>query len=46
MFDNLGHWTWIALAWGQVALAYVGYLLYLRRLERRIQEGEEGAEER
>ncbi|MFA5550472.1 MAG: hypothetical protein WDA03_02545 [Trueperaceae bacterium] len=40
MFDNLGHWTWITLAWGQVVLAYVIYLLYLRRMERRIREGE------
>lgn len=39
MFDNLSPWTWITLAWGQVVLAYVIYLLYLRRLERRIREG-------
>lgn len=39
MFDNLGPWTWIAIAWGQVVLAYVIYVLYLRRLEKRIREG-------
>lgn len=39
MFDNLGPWTWITIAWGQVFLAYVIYLLYMRRLERRIREG-------
>ena len=35
MFDNWGPWVWIAVAWGQLVLAYVVYLLYLRRLERR-----------
>ena len=38
MFDNLSPWTWVIVAWGQVALAYVIYLLVLRRLERNIRE--------
>ncbi len=41
MFDNLGPWTWITLAWGQVVLAYVIYLLYMRRLEKRIRGGDD-----
>lgn len=38
MFDNFGPWTWITIAWAQLLIAYGGYLLYLRRLERRILE--------
>jgi len=39
VFDNLTHWQWIAIAWGQLVVAYVAYLLYLRRVERRAREG-------
>ncbi len=37
MFDfaQWSSWTWITLAWGEVILAYVGYLLYLRWREAR-----------
>lgn len=41
MFDNLTHWQWIAIAWGQLVVAYVAYLLYLRRVERRAREERE-----
>ncbi len=42
MFDNLSHWQWIAIAWGQLIVAYVAYLVYLRRIERRNREGSGG----
>lgn len=35
MFDNLSNWTWVALAYGEVILAYAGYLVYLGWRERR-----------
>jgi len=33
MFENWTQWNWVALAWGQLILAYVGYLVYLNRRE-------------
>jgi hypothetical protein len=42
VFDNLSAWTWVAIAWGQLVLAYVIYLLYMRQLERRIRDGADG----
>lgn len=32
------HWVWVALAWGQLTLFYLGYLLYLRWRARRLAE--------
>lgn len=37
MFDGLTHWQWVWLAWGELAVAYVGYLLYLRWRGRRLE---------
>ena len=38
MFESWSAWGWVAFAWGQLILAYAGYLGYLnwrvRRLER------------
>lgn len=40
--SELSPWAWIAAAWLELALAYGGYLVYLRRrrarLERRAEE--------
>lgn len=41
MFAKFTHWTWVIIAWAQLALTYVGYLLYLRWLERRAANGNE-----
>ncbi|MFO7546326.1 MAG: hypothetical protein R6W77_12615 [Trueperaceae bacterium] len=41
MWANLSHTQWIALAWGQLILAYVGYLVYLGWRARRAREGED-----
>ena len=38
MFDNWGDWTWVAVAWLQLVVAYGGYLLYLRSRARRLEE--------
>lgn len=37
MFENLSAWQWVALAWIQLAIAYGGYLLYLRGRRRRLE---------
>jgi len=29
VFEGWSHWTWVAIAWGEVVLAYGGYLAYL-----------------
>ncbi len=29
MFEAWSHWTWVSIAWAEVVLAYVGYLVYL-----------------
>ncbi len=31
MFDSWTQWHWVAFAWGQVILAYIGYGVYLYR---------------
>jgi hypothetical protein len=41
VFDNLSNWTWVALAYAQVVLAYAGYLAYLRWRERRLRDRDE-----
>ncbi len=33
MFENWTQWHWVAFAWGQLILAYIGYLVYLNRRE-------------
>ncbi len=42
MFDNWSDWTWIAVAWLQVVIAYGGYLAYLAWRARRLKAGDEG----
>jgi hypothetical protein len=29
VFESSNHWAWVTLAWGELILAYGGYLLYL-----------------
>lgn len=41
MFDGWNPWAWVALAWLEVVVAYAGYVIYLRRRERRAREREE-----
>ena len=41
MFNSISNWTWVALAYGEVVLAYLGYLLYLRWRERRARNGKD-----
>ncbi len=36
MFDHLSQWQWVWLAWGELILAYIGYLVYLGWRARRI----------
>ncbi len=38
MFDSMSQWTWVAIAWSQVLLAYGGYLVYLAWRRRRLLE--------
>ena len=38
MFDSIPDWGWVAAAWGEVVLAYVGYGFYLRRRAKRLEE--------
>lgn len=35
MFEKLTHWQWVWLAWGELVLAYVGYVAYLGWRRRR-----------
>lgn len=42
MFSNLTHWQWVAIAWGELILAYVIYLVYLARLEKRARDKSDG----
>lgn len=41
MFDAWGHWAWVAAAWLELALAYGGYLIYLRWRARRVRSEED-----
>ncbi|CAN5841252.1 hypothetical protein BH23DEI1_BH23DEI1_01390 [soil metagenome] len=36
MFDSWNQWVWVSIAWAQVVLAYVGYLIYLGWRHRRL----------
>jgi hypothetical protein len=38
VFDTMSQWTWVAIAWLQVLLAYGGYLVYLAWRRRRLLE--------
>ena len=40
MFENWSHWTWVAVAWLELVLAYGGYLLYLGWRRRRLLQDE------
>lgn len=39
MFEAWGPWAWVAAAWIEVALAYGGYLAYVRWREQRARRG-------
>lgn len=41
MFDSWTAWTWVAVAWIQLVLAYGGYLIYLRWRAARLGREEE-----
>lgn len=34
MFESWSAWTWVALAWAELVVAYGAYLLYLRWREK------------
>lgn len=36
MFDAWNQWTWVAVAWIELVLAYGGYLAYLAWRRRRL----------
>ena len=42
LIANWSQWHWVAFAWGQLIVAYLGYLLYLnwrsKKLARQIEE--------
>lgn len=38
MFDDWSPWTWVALSWLELLVAYGGYLLYLRSRAKRLEE--------
>lgn len=40
MFEGLNPWIWVAAAWLELVLGYLGYLVYLDRRARRIDEEE------
>ena len=40
MFDSWSAWTWVFVAWGELALAYAGYAIYLRRRAARARRDE------
>lgn len=41
MFDDWGQWTWVAVAWLELAVAYGGYLIYLRWRAHRVRSEED-----
>lgn len=41
MFDRLGPWQWVALAWLELVVAYAGYALYLAWRARRARPPED-----
>ncbi len=44
MFENWSHWTWVAVAWLELVLAYGGYLAYLGWRRRRLVQDERARE--
>ena len=38
MFEGWNHWTWVGIAWAEVVLVYVGYLVYLGWRKRQLLE--------
>ena len=41
MFDGWSTWTWVAVAWLELVVAYGGYLIYLGWRERRARREED-----
>lgn len=40
MFDNISQWGWVAFAWIEVILAYIGYLMYLNWRAKKLKDKE------
>lgn len=38
MFNSISEWGWVAIAWLQLILSYIGYLWYLHQRERQIRQ--------
>jgi hypothetical protein len=38
VFDAMSQWAWVLVAWSQLVIAYVGYLVYLGWRRRRLLE--------
>lgn len=43
MFDGWSNWTWVAVAWLELVVAYGGYAIYLRWRARRAGHEEDEA---
>lgn len=41
MFESISPWGWVALAWGELIVAYGAYLVYLGRRRRRLEQDRE-----
>ena len=41
MFDGWSAWTWVAVAWIELVIAYGGYLIYLRWRQARLSREED-----
>jgi hypothetical protein len=41
VFDNWTQWTWVSIAWGELLLAYGGYLLYLNWRRQKVVEADD-----
>lgn len=41
MFDDWSTWTWVAMAWLELVVAYGAYLIYLRWRHARLAREEE-----
>ena len=41
MSTEWGPWAWVAAAWSQLVIAYVGYVVYLSRRRRTIRDAED-----
>jgi len=38
MFDNVSNWGWVAAAWIQLVIAYVGYMFYINWRQKRLKD--------